>query len=117
MSSYSISVLNASGAPANVAIYQTYPNLIAGLPLVWLLQTVNNGNTNTYNWSIDWALNWGTTEQPLAPGVKWSSSKPMQSMNPTASSGNNSMGLLTPAVSSKQNRWHSAIRTYLAAAC
>ncbi|ATM95840.1 Uncharacterised protein [Yersinia frederiksenii] len=93
MSSYSISVLNASGAPANVAIYQTYPNLISGLPLVWLLQTINSGNTNTYNWSIDWALNWGTTEQPLAPGVKWSSGGPLQSMNPTASSGNNSMGV------------------------
>ncbi|WP_455424553.1 hypothetical protein [Dryocola sp. LX212] len=93
MSSYSISVLNSSGAPANVAIYQTFPNLVGGLPLVWLLQTVNNGNTNTYNWSIDWALNWGTTEQPLAPGVQWSSGGPIQSMNPTTSSGNNKMGV------------------------
>ncbi|MBA7847275.1 hypothetical protein HV213_13910 [Klebsiella sp. RHBSTW-00484] len=93
MSSYSISVLNSSGAPANVAIYQTYPNLIAGLPLVWLLQTVNDGNTNTYNWSIDWALNWGTSEQPLAPGVLWSSGGPIQSMNPTAAGGNNEMGV------------------------
>lgn len=93
MSSYSISVLNSSGAPANVAIYQTYPNLKTGLPLVWLLQTINNGNTNTYNWSIDWALNWGTTEQPLAPGVLWSSGGPLQNMNPTAAGGNNEMGV------------------------
>ena len=92
MSSYSISVLNSSGAPANVAIYQTYPNVV-GLPLVWLTQNVNNGNTNTYNWSIDWALNWGTTPQPLAPGVKWSSGGPIQSMDPTSSGGNNEMGV------------------------
>lgn len=93
MSSYSISVLNASGAPANVAIYQTYPNLVTGLPLVWLRQTVNDGNTNTYNWSINWALNWGTTEQPLSPGVLWSSGGPIQHMNPTATGGNNAMGV------------------------
>jgi hypothetical protein len=93
MSSYSLSVLNSSGAPANVAIYQTYPNLKAGLPLVWLLQTVNNGNSNTYNWTIDWALNWGTSEQQLAPGVLWSSGGPIQSMNPTTAGGNNEMGV------------------------
>lgn len=93
MSSYSLSVINSSGADANVAIYQTYPNLIAGLPLVWLLQTINNSNKNTYNWTIDWALNWGTTEQPLAPGVLWSSGGPIQKMNPTASGGNNRMGV------------------------
>ncbi|USX22283.1 hypothetical protein NHH82_09060 [Oxalobacteraceae bacterium OTU3REALA1] len=93
MSNYSISVQNASGAAANIAIYQTYPNLAGGLPLVWLLQTVNEGNTNTYNWSIDWALNWGTTNQPLAPGVQWSSGGPLQNMDPNASSGNNEMGV------------------------
>ncbi len=93
MSNYSISVVNKSGAPANVAIYQTYPNLIGGLPLVWLLQTINEGNRNSYNWSIDWALNWGTTEQPLVPGVKWTSGGPMQNMNPTSSGGKNAMGV------------------------
>ncbi|WP_459175630.1 hypothetical protein [Ewingella americana] len=93
MSSYSISVKNSSGGAANVAIYQTYPNLVTGLPLVWLLQTVNDGNTNSYNWSIDWALNWGTTEQPLAPGVLWSSGGPIQNMNPTTSGGKNAMGV------------------------
>jgi len=93
MTTYSISVTNASGAPANVAIYQSYPNLTTGLPLVWLLQTVNNGNKNTYNWSIDWALNWGTTPQTLAPGVQWSSGGPIQKMNPTTSGGTNSMGV------------------------
>ncbi|MBP2199330.1 hypothetical protein [Pantoea cypripedii] len=93
MSSYSLSVLNSSGGAANVAIYQTYPNLISGLPLVWLLQTINDGNTNTYNWTIDWALNWGTSAQPIAPGVQWSSGGPMQNMNPTASGGNNAMGV------------------------
>lgn len=92
MSSYSISVLNASGAPANVAIYQTYPSIV-GLPLVWLLQTVNNGNTNTYNWTIDWALNWGTSAQPLAPGVLWSSGGPLQQMDPITTGGNNEMGV------------------------
>ncbi|MEX3901416.1 MULTISPECIES: hypothetical protein [Paraburkholderia] len=93
MSSYTISVLNDSGAPANVAIYQTYPNLKAGLPLVWLLQSVNNGNTNSYNWTVDWALNWGTSEQPLVPGVQWSSGGPIQRMDPTTAGGNNEMGV------------------------
>ncbi|MDF7659248.1 hypothetical protein PUG81_09715 [Erwiniaceae bacterium L1_54_6] len=93
MSSYSLSVLNSSGGAANVAIYQTFPNLIAGLPLVWLLQTINDGNTNTYNWTIDWALNWGTSAQPIAPGVQWSSGGPIQNMNPTAAGGNNAMGV------------------------
>lgn len=93
MSNYSLSVQNASGAPANIAIYQTYPNLAGGLPLVWLLQNVNDGNTNTYNWSIDWAVNWGTTDQPLAPGVKWNSGGPLQAMDPTSNKGNNEMGV------------------------
>ena len=95
MSSYSISVLNSSGAAANIAIYQTYPNLLAagGLPLVWLTQNVNNGNTNTYNWSINWALNWGTSEEELAPGVLWSSGGPMQNMDPVSPGGNNAMGV------------------------
>ncbi|MBN3264746.1 hypothetical protein [Pectobacterium brasiliense] len=93
MSSYNISVLNKSGDAANIAIYQTYPNITNGLPLVWLRQTINDGNTNVYSWSVDWALNWGTTEQPLAPGVQWRSGGPIQSMDPTTSSGYNTMGI------------------------
>ncbi|GKW43678.1 MULTISPECIES: hypothetical protein [Pectobacterium] len=93
MSSYNISVLNKSGDAANIAIYQTYPNVVSGLPLVWLRQTVNNGNTNTYNWTVDWALNWGTSEQPLAPGVQWNSGGPIQAMDPTTASGKNAMGV------------------------
>ncbi|ADU71593.1 hypothetical protein [Pantoea sp. At-9b] len=95
MSSYSISVLNSSGAAANIAIYQTYPSLLAagGLPLVWLTQNVNDGNTNTYNWSINWAMNWGTSEDVLSPGILWSSGGPIQNMDPVTSSGNNAMGV------------------------
>ncbi|MBN3264747.1 hypothetical protein [Pectobacterium brasiliense] len=93
MSSYNISVSNKSGDAANIAIYQTYPNITSGLPLVWLRQTVNDGNINTYNWSIDWALNWGTTDQPLAPGVQWQSGGPIQNMDPTVSEGQNAMGV------------------------
>ncbi|GLY63109.1 hypothetical protein IW01_18870 [Pectobacterium brasiliense] len=93
MSSYNISVLNKSGDAANIAIYQTYPNITNGLPLIWLRQTINDGNTNIYSWSVDWALNWGTTEQPLAPGVQWRSGGPIQSMDPTTSSGYNAMGI------------------------
>ncbi|WP_111779134.1 hypothetical protein [Pectobacterium parvum] len=93
MSSYNISVSNESGAAASIAIYQTYPNITNGLPLVWLRQTINDGNTNVYSWSVDWALNWGTTEQPLAPGVQWRSGGPIQSMDPTTSSGYNAMGI------------------------
>ncbi|MEX3816582.1 hypothetical protein AB3X96_41730 [Paraburkholderia sp. BR13439] len=94
MSSYSISVVNSSGAPAKVAIYQTYPNLKTGLPLVWLLQTINDGNTNTYHWTVDWALNWGTSDQPLTPGVEWCSGGPIQTMDPTTANGNNAMGVI-----------------------
>ncbi|QQG27995.1 hypothetical protein JFY74_18335 [Pectobacterium carotovorum] len=93
MSSYNISVLNKSGDAANIAIYQTYPNVISGLPLVWLRQTVNDGNTNVYSWSVDWALNWGTSDQPLAPGVQWQSGGPMQNMDPTTAGGKNAMGI------------------------
>ncbi|QQG27999.1 hypothetical protein JFY74_18360 [Pectobacterium carotovorum] len=93
MSSYRVSVSNESGAAANIAIYQTYPNITSGFPLIWLRQTVNDGNTNVYSWSVDWALNWGTTDQPLAPGVQWRSGGPMQNMDPTTSSGYNAMGI------------------------
>lgn len=92
MSDYSVSVKNESGCDVQVAIYQDYPN-IKGLPLIWLLQSINNGNKNTYSWGIDWALNWGTSNQPLAPGVLWNSGGLMQKMNPTASGGKNSMGV------------------------
>lgn len=95
MSSYSLSVLNSSGAAANIAIYQSYPDLEAagGLPLVWLTQNVNDGNTNTYNWSINWAMNWGTTQDILSPGILWSSGGPMQNMDPVSTNGNNAMGV------------------------
>ena len=93
MSNYSISVVNQSGAPANIAIYQTYPNLVDGLPLVWLTQNINDGNKNTYDWEIDWALNWGTSPQPLTVGVQWTSGGPVQPMNPTTSGGVNEMGI------------------------
>ncbi|QQG27997.1 hypothetical protein JFY74_18345 [Pectobacterium carotovorum] len=93
MSSYNISVLNKSGDAANIAIYQTYPKISNGLSLVWLRQTVNDGNTNVYNWSVDWALNWGTSDQPLAPGVQWKSGGPIQNMDPTTAGGKNAMGV------------------------
>lgn len=91
--SYSLSVTNNSGAAQPIAIYQEYPNLLGGLPLVWFTQTVNNGNEATYTWNINWALNWGTTPQPLAAGVLWTSGGPVQNMSPNSSSGNNAMGI------------------------
>ncbi|QQG27998.1 hypothetical protein JFY74_18350 [Pectobacterium carotovorum] len=93
MSSYDISVSNESGAAANIAIYQTYPNITNGLPLVWLRQTINDGNNNTYSWSVDWALNWGTSEKTLVPGVLWQSGGPIQNMNPTVPEGKNAIGV------------------------
>lgn len=93
MSKYSISVENKSGDDQKIAIFQSYPELVDGLPLVWLLQTVNDENTNTFEWEIDWALNWGTSKQTLVPGVKWSSGGAAQKMNPTAKNGFNSMGV------------------------
>lgn len=93
MSSYSLTVTNNSGADQNIAIYQDYPSLLAGMPLVWLAQTVNNGNNTTYTWDINWGINWGTTSQPLSAGVQWTSGGPFQAMDPLTAGGNNSMGL------------------------
>lgn len=93
MSNYTLKVKNTSGANKRIAIFQTYPDMEDGLPLVWLTQTVNNHNSNTYTWSIKWSLDWGTTPQPLQDGVKWSSSGSPQPMDPTAVGGNNKMGV------------------------
>ena len=93
MTSYSLEVINQSGATQNIAVYQQYPDLVKGLPLVWFNKDVNNGNNNTFTWSIDWALNWGTTKQQLAPGVTWTSGGPLQNMAPDTSEGNNAMGI------------------------
>ncbi|MBC1225419.1 hypothetical protein GNF10_35060 [Nostoc sp. UCD121] len=93
MSDYSIKVTNKSGAPQKIAIYQQYPDVVAGLPLVWILKNVNKGNDTTFSWSVTWALNWGTSDDVLAPGVKWKSGGPLQSMNPATQGGNNEMGI------------------------
>lgn len=93
MSNYSIEITNNSGATQDIAVYQQYPD-INGLPLVWFAKSVPNGNSTTFTWSIDWALNWGTTEQQLAPGVQWTSGGPLQAMQPTQSQGTNAMGVI-----------------------
>lgn len=93
MTSYSLEVINKSGATQNIAVYQQYPDLLNGLPLVWFNKDVNNGNSTTFTWSIDWALNWGTTPQQLAPGVQWTSGGPLQNMAPDTSGGNNAIGI------------------------
>lgn len=91
MSEYSIQVINKSGAKQNVAIYQSYPNVVGGLPLVWVLKNINNTNTNTFSWETPWALNWGTSEQPLTEGVKWTSGGTAQDIDPNSPTGNNAM--------------------------
>ncbi|MCX7096509.1 MAG: hypothetical protein NTV43_01230 [Methylococcales bacterium] len=93
MSTYSIKITNNSGATEVIAVYQQYPD-INGLPLVWFTKEVPNGNSTTFTWSIDWALNWGTTEQPLAPGIQWTSGGPLQAMQPTQTGGSNAMGVI-----------------------
>ncbi len=93
MSTYSLKVTNKSGAQQNIAVYQQYPDLVTGLPLVWFTKSVPDGNDTTFTWSINWALNWGTTSQPLAPNVQWTSGGPLQNMDPTTTGGNNSMGI------------------------
>lgn len=94
MSDYSITVTNKSGAAQNVAIYQQYPDVVGGLPLVWILKNVNDGNQTTFSWSVTWGLNWGTSETVLVPGVKWESSGTLQNMNPTSPKGPNAMGIV-----------------------
>jgi len=93
MSDYTVSVDNQSGENVQVAIYQDYPSQ-SGFSLVWLLQQINVANQTTFNWEIDWALNWGTTDQQLVTGVEWSSAGPVQNMDPTGQSGNNAMGVV-----------------------
>jgi hypothetical protein len=70
MSNYSITIKNNSGGSQNVAVYQNYPD-IEGHPLVGFAKNINNSNHNKFSWEIDWALNWGTSDQTLVPGVKW----------------------------------------------
>jgi len=91
MSQYSIQVTNNSGKAQNIAIYQTYPDLETGLPLVWFSKNVNFENSNKFEWETPWALNWGTTEKPIAPGVMFISSGPLRAMEPNSKDGNNAM--------------------------
>lgn len=93
MSDYSIKVKNNSGARQKIAIYQVYPNLAGGLPLVWITKNINNENDNTFFWSIDWALNWGTSQQVLAPGVEWESGGTPRLVEPNQAGGNNKVDL------------------------
>lgn len=93
MSDYSIKVKNNSGARQKIAIYQVYPNLAGGLPLVWITKNINNENDNTFSWSIDWALNWGTSSQVLAPGVEWESGGTPRIVEPNQAGGPNKIDL------------------------
>jgi len=93
MSNYSVSVKNSSGASQNIAIYQSYPNLSTGLPLVWIAKNINFENTNTFSWSVDWALNWGTTKQVLKPGVMWESGGTPRAVEPNQSGGSNKVNV------------------------
>jgi rhizosphere induced protein len=93
MSDYSLQVANKSGASQNIAIYQVYPSLSGGLPLVWIVKNINNENTNTFSWEVDWALNWGTTAQVLKPGVMWESGGTPRAVEPNKTGGNNKIGV------------------------
>lgn len=93
MSDYSLKVTNNSGASQNIAIYQVYPNLSGGLPLVWIAKNINNENNNTFSWQIDWALNWGTTSQVLKPGVMWESGGTPRAVEPNKTGGNNKINI------------------------
>ena len=88
---YSINVVNRSGSSATVAIYQTYPNSNTSLPLVWLSQTIPNGNPHKFSWDLSWGLNWGTTAAPISPGMEWGAGGSVEAMNPTSSDGPNAM--------------------------
>jgi len=93
MSQYSIQVTNKSGKPQNIAIYQTYPDLETGLPLVWISKNINNENLNKFEWETPWALSWGTTEKPIAPGVQFTSNGPIREIQPDTKDGKNAMNI------------------------
>jgi hypothetical protein len=89
MSNYSIKVKNNSGDNQNIAIYQVYPSLSGGLPLVWITKNINYESNNTFSWNVDWALNWGTTAQVLKAGVMWQSGGTPRAVEPNKSGGKN----------------------------
>lgn len=91
MTSYSLKVKNTSGDTQNVAVYQTYPGLPGGLPLVWFSKTIPDDVHDTFFWNIEWALSWGTTEDKLVVGVQWTSGEDPKDMDPHSVVGPNAM--------------------------
>lgn len=93
---YNLKVINKSGEPQTVGVYQDYPGL-QGLSLVWfskyIVSTTNEkgeiqGNNHQFEWSINWGLGWGTTPALLAAGVTFKSSGAVQSVEPSPMSTN-----------------------------
>lgn len=82
MTTYNLKVINKSGAPQTVALYQKLPN-VDGHPLVWFSKYIVNGNTDMFTWDIDWGLGWGTTSAPLKAGVTYQSHSTTQSVTPS----------------------------------
>lgn len=90
MPTYSLGIQNDSGAAQNIAVYQNYPNL-TGNPVVWFSQNVNNTTHHTYAWQITWGLNWGTSPQPLVPGVSYTSGGETVTVDPITTGAVNSI--------------------------
>jgi len=103
---YKLTVYNKSGANAQVAVYQNYPSL-TGYGLVWFTQLIDNTNNHSYTWEIDWAVNWGTSSQPLVPGVQYTSGGQPVDMEPNSQTGINFVTLTYDGDFTMKNPIHS----------
>lgn len=86
MTSYSLTIQNNSGADQNVAVFQV-DDPASGWSLVWLAQTINNGNNYPFNWETNWGLSWGRTSQRLDTGVIYKSGQTVTEVQPNQVNG------------------------------
>jgi len=84
---YSLTIKNLSGADQDVALFQV-DDPGSGYPLVWLSHTINSGQNYTFRWSTKWDLGFGSTSEPLKPGVAYVSQNQIE-VKPNDANGSN----------------------------
>lgn len=88
MTPYSLTINNNSGAAQNIAVFQV-DDTGAGQSLIWLVQTISNSNHSFFTWETNWGLSWGTTSQPLEPGIIYFSGSAPTDIQPDQANGIN----------------------------
>ncbi|MBE8994286.1 hypothetical protein [Microcystis aeruginosa] len=84
---YSLTIKNLSGADQDVALFQV-DDPGSGYPLVWLSQKILSGNNYTFTWCTKWYLGFGSTSEPLKPGVAYVSQNQIE-VKPNDANGSN----------------------------